>query len=175
MRRITIVQGEHCVIGEPDAVLTTILGSCIAVCLHDPVARLGGMNHFLLAEPSGNTIVNRRDLQRYGVHAMELLINALMASGADRSRLKAHCYGGAQVVAGLGAIGSENAAFARRFLQTEGIATAHEDVGGHHARRVEFMPYLGRSRCNLVHEALPLRVGGAIPQSAAGGELELFA
>ncbi len=47
-RRVNIVQGEYHTTNDPEVVLTTILGSCVAACLHDPVARLGGMNHFLL-------------------------------------------------------------------------------------------------------------------------------
>lgn len=175
MRRISIVQGEHAVVGEPDVVLSTVLGSCIAVCLQDPVAKLGGMNHFLLSEPGHGAELGPQDLQRYGIHAMEVLINALMSRGAERGRLKAHCYGGAQVVAGLGDIGAENGAFARRFLATEGITVAHEDLGGRHARRVEFMPYLGRSRCIRVREAAPppnLRAPLTLPERV--GELELF-
>lgn len=176
MRRKTIVQGEHAVIGEPDVVVTTILGSCIAVCMFDPGARLGGMNHFLLPQPANDATLSLTDRQRYGIHSMELLINALMARGAERSRLRAHCYGGAQVVSGLGDIGAENAAFTRRFLATEGIAIAHEDVGGRHARRIEFMPYLGRSRCLRVAQAPPMRAvrkAPVMPEKA--GELELFA
>jgi len=175
MRRQTIVQGEHAVIAEPDVVVTTILGSCVSVCLYDPERRMGGMNHFLLPQPVGGSLRGIADPQRYGIHAMEVLINALMARGAERSRMRAHCYGGAQVVAGLGEIGAENVAFARHFLATEGIAVAHEDLGGRHARRVEFMPYLGRSRCLAVREAAPLanvRVPVPVPERA--GELELF-
>ncbi|URD61919.1 chemotaxis protein CheD [Sphingomonas sp. KRR8] len=175
MRRQTIVQGEHAVIAEPDVVVTTILGSCVAVCLHDPQRRIGGMNHFLLPQPAGGSLQGVLDPQRYGIHAMEVLINALMARGAERSRLKAHCYGGAQVVAGLGDIGAENCAFARHFLATEHITVVHEDLGGRNARRVEFMPFLGRSRCLTVREPAPpanTRLPLRLPERA--GELELF-
>ena len=86
MRRVSIIQGESHVSGEPDVVISTLLGSCVAVCLQDPVARLGGMNHFLLGEPGKDSSIQQRDLQRYGVHAMELLINELMCQGATRSR-----------------------------------------------------------------------------------------
>ena len=56
MRRIPIVQGEHKVVAVPDVMITTVLGSCVAVCLQDPVARIGGMNHFLLAEPTPGNV-----------------------------------------------------------------------------------------------------------------------
>jgi chemotaxis protein CheD len=147
MRRVSIIQGENHVSGDADVVISTLLGSCVSVCLQDPEARIGGMNHFLLGEPGKDQQVQRQDLQRYGVHAMELLINALMRKGANRSRLRAQIYGGANIVAGLGSIGSSNAEFARRFMQTEGIRIGHCDVGGKQARRLEFIPYDGKARC----------------------------
>jgi chemotaxis protein CheD len=129
------------------------------------------MNHFLLGEPGKDSSIQQRDMQRYGVHAMELLINELMRRGATRSRLRAHLYGGANIIAGLGTIGSSNAAFARRFMETEGIAVGHSDLGGHRARRVEFMPYEGKVRSRAVTEAAPIL---RAPVSLTDGELELF-
>lgn len=174
MRRLAIVQGEHAVVTEPGVVVYTLLGSCIAACLFDPVARVGGMNHFLLGEPGADQCVGASDMARYGVHAMELLINGMMQRGAARERLMAHLYGGANIVSGLGSIGSSNAAFARRFMETESIAIAHSDLGGTNARKIEFMPHEGRSRCvkvsDRVAERGPLPVQAPVP----GGELELF-
>lgn len=174
MRRIAIVQGEHAVVAEPHVIVSTVLGSCIAVCLQDPVARVGGMNHFLLGEPVGGHEVGPHDMQRYGVHAMEMLINAMMARGAVRERLRAHLYGGANIVAGLGSIGTHNAAFARRFCRTEGISIAHEDVGGSFARRVEFLPYDGKSRCARTVQGPPAAIPARPVPAAQSGELELF-
>ncbi len=172
MQRIPIIQGEHRVVAQPDVLISTILGSCVAVCLHDAAARVGGMNHFLLSEPRPDLVVSEADLQRYGVHAMELLINEMMKLGAMRSRLRAQIYGGANVIVGLGFIGSSNATFARRFLKTEGIPVTHADVGGKCARKIEFRPYEGKARCVELSDvaAVPTK---AVPL-AAGGELELF-
>lgn len=173
MRKIPVLQGEHAVVADPGVTLTTVLGSCIAVCLVDPAVRIGGMNHFLLGEPGrGAGVID--DLQRYGVHAMEVLINAMMARGAERQHLRAHLYGGANILRGLGAIGSLNADFARRFLRTEGIAIVHEDVGGAVARRVEFLPVEGRSRCSHVARAPRQQPSTMALQSGRAGELELF-
>ena len=73
-------------------------------------------NHFLLAEPgAGGTDV--ASLQRYGVYAMEVLINAMLAMGATRTGLKARIYGGASMRDGFRDIGAANALFARRFLR----------------------------------------------------------
>lgn len=174
MNRISIIQGEHAVVSEPDTLISTLLGSCIAVCLQDPVARVGGMNHFLLGEPSPNHKVSLQDMQRYGIHAMELLINAMMKKGAVRSRLRAHLYGGANIIAGLGAIGTSNAEFARRFVTTEGIALGHVDVGGSHARKVEFLPFEGKARATAVRDQPPPPTLPLPAPELVGGELELF-
>ncbi|WP_324748854.1 chemotaxis protein CheD [Sphingomonas sp. LY54] len=171
MKRFPIVQGEHRVVAEPGVMITTLLGSCIAVCLRDPVVRVGGMNHFLLSEPNPDSVVDEADMHCYGIHAMELLINEIMKLGGLRSRMRAQLYGGANVVAGLGGIGHGNAAFARRFLETEGIAIGHADIGGRQARKVEFLPFEGKARCTLVAEYVPVEKA---PVFAFGGDLELF-
>jgi chemotaxis protein CheD len=172
MRRIPIIQGENAVVAEPDVVITTLLGSCIAVCLHDHAARVGGMNHFLLGRPGAEHRVSRQDMQRYGVHAMELLINAMMKKGATRTNLRAHVYGGANIISGLGSIGSDNAAFATSFIETEGIAIGHVNVGGNRARKVEFRPYDGKVRSFAVADVPPPVAAAPLP--VVGGELELF-
>lgn len=174
MRRIAIVQGEHVATAEPGVMFTTLLGSCVAACLHDPVARIGGMNHFLLGEPAAHQRLSAPERARYGVHAMELLINAMMALGAQRANLQAHLYGGANMVARLSAIGTANAEFARRFMTAEGIFVAHADLGGDRARKVEFLAYEGRSRCTISTAPVQETRAPLLPTPASIGELELF-
>lgn len=173
MRCLTIVQGEHAVSAEPGLSIRTVLGSCIAVCLVDPVRRVGGMNHFLLGEPQPG--VQEIDLSRYGIHAMELLVNAMMRHGCERRQLRAHLYGGASMIEGLGDIGDRNIAFARQFCRTEGIEVRHEETGGRFARRVEFLPHEGRSRCFTAHKPVPeQKLRPVLDPRAHSGELELF-
>ena len=120
--RINIVQGEYHVSGAEDLSITTLLGSCVAACINDPIAKVGGMNHFLLpGEDTASPLV-----ARHGVHLMELLINGLLKKGALRHRLEAKLFGGARTMRGLGDFGSANAKFAQEFLRREGIAI----VGG---------------------------------------------
>ena len=109
--RILIVQGEFLVTDDPTAVLQTLLGSCVAACMRDPVSGVGGMNHFLLPGEDG-----RSEQMRAGVHAMELLVNGLLKQGARRERLVTKLFGGARTVAGLSDIGVRNADCAKRFL-----------------------------------------------------------
>jgi chemotaxis protein CheD len=175
-RRVTVAQGETRVSDEEDVVLTTVLGSCIAACLYDPVARVGGINHYLLAE---GTASDTASMQRYGVYAMEVLINAMLSMGAARPRLKARIFGGATMRAGFRDIGGDNIAFARRFLRDERIALVGEDVGGTGARRVEFRPAFGLARCRVVNTAAAvptpaLRVVAPPPPPPSTGEVEFF-
>lgn len=145
-----VAQGEYAVTGDRGLVLTTILGSCVSACIRDPVAMVGGMNHFLLpgdARTPGDSL-------RYGVNAMELLINALLDRGAIRSRLEAKLFGGACVIEGISTdVGARNARFAARFLQAEGIAVVGQSLGGAHGRRIRYWPLTGRAALQLVASA----------------------
>lgn len=172
-RMIHVVQGEHAIVCEPDAVLTTILGSCVATCLHDPVARIGGMNHFLLPGEVGAS----GESMKYGVNAMELLINGLLQKGASRSRLQAKLFGGGQVMNNLSDIGAQNAEFARRFLQTEGIQIVSASLGGDRARRIRYWPATGRATQMWIDRgdvfSAEQRIKPAAPAPEAGA-VELF-
>ncbi|HEX2593839.1 MAG TPA: chemotaxis protein CheD [Rhizomicrobium sp.] len=139
---VQLTQGDMHVTGEANEVLTTILGSCIAACIRDRDLGIGGMNHFLL--PEGDA--QGTEAQRYGVYAMELLINAILSRGARRDRLEAKLFGGANVLAGVTSIGTRNAAFAREFLSDEGIAVIGGNVGGTSPRRILYWPHSGRAR-----------------------------
>ena len=173
-RRITVAQGEACVSDRPDVVLTTILGSCVACCFYDPHARIGGLNHYLLVAGSDH---NPGNLQRYGVHAMEVLINEMLSRGAMRRRLKARIFGGARMHSAFKDIGAANVAFARDFLRDENIPLVGEDVGGTGARRVEFRAGLGLARCRIVTGSAPPPAPSAPmarPAPASEGDVEFF-
>ena len=83
-RRVHVIQGEFQVTSDPNVVLTTILGSCVAACIRDPEAAVGGMNHFLLAEPGGSSKDRYGASARYGAFAMEQLINKVLTKGSGR-------------------------------------------------------------------------------------------
>jgi chemotaxis protein CheD len=141
-RRIYI--GEIVASATP-LVLQTLLGSCVAVCLRDPVTGIGGMNHILLPGRCDD-----RGASRCGVNAMELLINAIMQQGGDRRRLVAKVFGAANVLATLQSptVGELNAAFVRNFLATERIALVAQRLGGKHAVQVHFKTDTGKT---IVH------------------------
>lgn len=174
IKRIAIIQGENAVVSEPETVITTLLGSCIAVCLHDPITHIGGMNHFLLGEPGRGQLIAAADMNRYGLHAMELLINAMMQRGASRQRLNAQVFGGGNIQAAFGPIGTRNGEFALRFLKTEGIAIGQIDIGGTQARKVEFRAWEGLATCSLVAQAPPFRPIAPYRPPTASSDVELF-
>lgn len=171
--RINIIQGTWRVTDNDDVVMSTVLGSCVACCLFDPVARVGGMNHFLLAEPREGMVCSTAEAERYGLYAMELLVNEMLQAGAIRSRLRAHLYGGANLHAGMQAIGTSNADFARAFLVRDCIPLMHSNLGGVLARRVDFRATAGQARCRLVEADVPVVTRRPF-LPAGGGDVELF-
>jgi chemotaxis protein CheD len=178
-RKVHVIQGEFHVSDEPDLVLTTILGSCVAACVRDPVAGVGGMNHFLLPGETGGEKSAGEGL-RYGVQSMELLVNALLRRGARRDRLEVKLFGGARLIDGLTDVGSQNAAFAERFVRDEGLQAAGGSLRGQQARRIQYWPVSGRARQVLLEAAGSKVFAAERPRAVAppppeqSGALELF-
>ena len=180
-KKIHIVQGEQYVDDNPNTVLTTILGSCISACIWDKTIGLGGMNHFLLpgTDAGSQHRMLEGDAMRFGVHAMELLVNGLLRRGAQRHRLQAKLFGGARMIKGLTDIGELNATFAERFLKAEGIAIAGGSLRGEQGRRIQFWPVTGRARQVLLAKetASIMRAESTrpVPPTPPGqGTVELF-
>jgi chemotaxis protein CheD len=127
--------GDLAVSGQPMAI-TTILGSCVGVCLFDARAGVGGMNHYLLPDSLGS-----RPSPRFGDVAMPQLLGQVLRAGGRRERLRAGVYGGACVLdAFLGGdhLGERNVEAALRFLADEGIPVLARHSGGRRGRRVVF-------------------------------------
>lgn len=145
-RRTYIAQGEQAVGDRDDDVISTILGSCVAVCLWWPEGRVGGMNHILLPDGGGWDMGARG----VGATAMETLVNALMKRGVTRGDLKAKVFGGGAIVDGLSDIGARNTRFVFEYLQKEGIPCLSQSVGGRKPRQVRFWPATGRAQQRFV-------------------------
>ncbi|MBL8968538.1 MAG: chemotaxis protein CheD [Spirochaetaceae bacterium] len=143
LERVTVHPGERYATNKP-YLIATLLGSCVAACLYDLDAGVGGLNHFLLAAPrySKDMPITHTDAGRYGINAMELLINDMVHLGADRRRLKAKVFGGASVISGprdnFLCIHEVNQRFIREYLATEKIPLVSEDLGGERGRLVYF-------------------------------------
>ncbi|NSX56338.1 chemotaxis protein CheD [Parasulfitobacter algicola] len=163
-------QGDYEVSHDPNVMFSTTLGSCVSVCMWDSVLKFGGMNHMLLPDHQKN----KTNWEINDVHAMELLVNALIKKGATKRNLQAKVFGGARMVKGLSEIGMQNGVFAMKFLTQENIPCLAESLGGDRARRLQFWPTTGRVRQRFVKSADPIVASAAPKPMAAGGDLELF-
>ena len=137
-KKVTIHIGEYFASQEP-LVITTFLGSCVAVCLFDWKKKIGGMNHILIAGEASFKEYNAP--ARYSINAMELLINAMMNLGAARKNLAAKVFGGANVIPHIpeeDSVGLRISEFVLQFLDRERINITAQDLGGHKSRRVFF-------------------------------------
>ena len=147
-KTIKVVQGETKVSGDESVVLTTLLGSCVSVCLWDPVEKVGGMNHFLL--PGGP--FEETGAMCFGVNAMELLINDLIKHNGNRKRFKAKIVGGAKLLDSKADIGRKNQEFAIWFLENEGFEIVSTCLGGTRGRKIRFWPTTGRIQRAFIDE-----------------------
>ena len=173
---VKILPGEYFVHHE-DLLIMTTLGSCIAACLWDRNARIGGMNHFML--PDGNG-----DSGRYGSYAMELLINEMMKRGASRGSMEAKVFGGGQVISGMSTlnVGERNTSFVIEYLKTERIPILSKDVLDIYPRKVCFLPASGKAMVKRLAaantEALVAQDRAAAQKAApavtGGGSIDLF-
>jgi chemotaxis protein CheD len=154
---VKVFSGDWHVSSNPNDVLVTILGSCVSACIRDPIAKVGGMNHFLL--PGDESIIaGVSDAARYGVFAMESLINAILKAGGRKDRLEVKVFGGGNVINNSQKIGSKNAAFIREFLKREGYRIASEDLEGQLPRRIHYFPDTGKVMMKRLHRREDMRV-----------------
>lgn len=159
------------------AVVRTVLGSCVAVCLYDPVSRVGGMNHYML--PSSDDVLHREDSGRYGLQAMEVLLGSMQKMGARRDRLIAKLFGGGHVLTQLepnaASVPLRNIEFIKRYAEEERLQIVSQDLGGQQARAVHFYTHTGKALVKRLGDALVgevvaterrLVVRGSIPMNS---------
>ncbi|WP_265259487.1 chemoreceptor glutamine deamidase CheD [Verminephrobacter aporrectodeae] len=173
-----VLPGEYFVSDE-SMIIMTVLGSCIAACLWDSRAHVGGMNHFMLpdgdlADASG----------RYGSYAMELLINEMLKLGARRETMQAKIFGGAQVMHKFTTmnVGERNTQFVLNYLHTERIPIVSEDVLDIYPRKVVFFPVTGKAMVKRLAHAHPETLAAqevqgnaaTVAKSTSGGSVDLF-
>jgi chemotaxis protein CheD len=147
-RVVTLHPGDYYATRE-DAVVSTVLGSCVSVGLYDAQSMAGGLNHFMLPGELGKDGLAGSASAKYGMYAMEILINDLMKLGIAKSCLRAKVFGGGAVLRGLGRtamnrIPAGNVEFAFEYLKKEGIPVIASDVGGDRARRIFFFARGGK-------------------------------
>jgi chemotaxis protein CheD len=178
-----LLPGEYFVTLQNEALYTT-LGSCISACIRDRVSGIGGMNHFMLPATVNTPSLKATDLSasaRFGNVAMELLINNILKNGGKRQNLEAKIFGGGRIIANMTDVGQRNIAFARDYLETEGLKIVAEDVGDSYPRMVVYFPNSGVVRIKRLRslhnntiveqETVYQKTIGAKPVS---GDIELF-
>ncbi|MBE5317410.1 MAG: chemoreceptor glutamine deamidase CheD [Xanthomonadales bacterium] len=167
------------VVTDRDIALSTVLGSCVAACMRDPVLRIGGMNHFML--PDGGDVDDTS--ARYGSYAMELLINELLKAGARRERLEAKVFGGGNVLKSFttNPVGTRNAEFVIAYLKAERIPVVAQDLGSIHPRKVWYIPATGKVLVRRLPHAHDTAIASEeiayrnqLKQQPSAGGVELF-
>lgn len=180
-----ILPGEYYVT-TTDEIITTVLGSCVSACIRDPDTGVGGMNHFMLP---GN---NDRDMDkwgnsaclstRYGVAAMEMLINDILKLGSKKNRLEVKLFGGGEVLQmETNNVGKQNVQFVQEFISAEGLSVKSADLGGPHPRKVNFSPKTGKvmmRRLRALHKSTIVNqeknYANNIQKPQATGGIDLF-
>ena len=179
---VKILPGEYFVT-QRDLVIVTVLGSCVSVCLRDRLNGIGGMNHFMLPGSTDGGISPISASARYGVYAMELLINHLLKLGARRNCFEAKVFGGGSVLRGMTAnnVGERNVEFVRDYLDTEKVQVVAEDLLDIYPRKVYYFPATGRvmvKKLKSLHNTTLLdremEYSMRIKRGPVAGEIDLF-
>lgn len=175
-----INEGGFCVLSRSEHVIITTLGSCISVCMYDPVVKVGGMNHFLLPEEQN---IDRKDnfSLRYGNNAMEMLLNEILKRGGQKSRLTVKAFGAGNVLSINANIGEKNQDFLKYYIRDEGLKIETCDLGGDFPRRVAFFPATGKAFVKLLRRAGDRKIGAQeekyrkqIEKQHISGDIEIF-
>ena len=178
---VKVFPGEFYVANKDDEILVTILGSCVSACIRDPIAGIGGMNHFMLAQGREGGWGDDARSTRYGNFAMEKLINELIKAGCSRQSLEIKLFGGGNVTDTRNLIGTQNADFVRNYLKSEGLQWVAEDLGGPYPRRIQYDPQTGKVVRRLLNRTESAGVAKEESDYATtlsgrkvAGEVELF-
>ncbi len=151
---VVLYPGEFFSSNSQDELISTVLGSCIAVTLYDPELRIGGMNHFMLVSSSQDQVAQEKS-GRFGEFAVELLLNDMIKKGAQKKRMIAKVFGGSNMfkVAPLEHnVGEQNIDFAFYYLEQENIPVRASDVGGNLSRKIYFDPVTSKVLVKHVKE-----------------------
>lgn len=155
--RVCIPPGGYHISQQP-ACLVTLLGSCVAACMRDPLTKIAGMNHFLL--PKGGRALPAAIRTRYGEWALPMLMDEMIQRGAHPNRIEVALFGGGNMMPGVlrCEVGDKNAEFAQKFVRESGLKLIHADLGGLHPRRISFDTQTGLFHVHRVepHTQLPL-------------------
>jgi len=185
MEMVKILPGEYYVTFS-DEVISTVLGSCISVCICDKKLGIGGMNHFMLPENKNGSGDEWQDKQigratRYGVDAMEHLVNDILKNGGRKNHFEIKICGGGRMMEKMSDVGKGNIEFIQNYLRNEGYKITSEDVGNIFPRKVRYFPKTGQLQVkklqSLYNDTIYKRENdyqNNLKTSDLAGEVELF-
>lgn len=145
IRTVKVGPGELYITDDPAVCIATVLGSCVAACVRDPQAGIGGLNHFMLPESASGHWGGDRGSLRFGNFAMARLIEDIVSRGGDHARLEVKLFGAAWMGSEPNSVGERNARFVLAYLGDMRLHPAAEHLGGASARRVLYLPVSGRA------------------------------
>lgn len=143
-----MVNGKHflypstLIVSDSSTWIITILGSCVAVCLYDPIGKIGGVNHYMLPFWNGKDLAS----PKYGNIAINKLIDEMLKMGSRKNNLIAKVFGGGkinQTINSLYKINERNISIAETILNDHGIPVVGSSVGGVRGRKIQFNPESG--------------------------------
>lgn len=149
-KNLTIIYPGEYYVTNSDELIGTLLGSCVAVCLHDNVKKIGAMNHFMLPGKINERDIPQDDYTRYGLASMIKIIWEMLERGAERENITARVFGGGNIIQSLntpdrpGNISSNNIRMAKLMLEMEDIPIVGMDVGSDYTRKIIFDVDTGR-------------------------------
>ena len=136
---------ENIVISIKPAKITTVLGSCVSVCIYDTRLKYGGINHYLLPVCTSNTVA------KCGNKAISSLIEKMIAHGSKRIDLIAKIVGGANMLINdRFSVGTKNVMIANKVLQNEKIAVLESNIGGNFGRKLIFYTHKGVIKVDIL-------------------------
>jgi chemotaxis protein CheD len=138
-----ILPGEYFVSDQP-MIVYTVLGSCVSACIRDPLARVGGMNHFMLPKPKEGGGDSWGESTRYGSYAMESLINDILKRGGVKNRLEVKLFGAGRIYDGNIDVGASNAEWVLEYIKAEGLTACKTDLGDVLPRKIYYFTESGR-------------------------------
>ncbi len=179
-----ILPGEYYVTTQGE-MISTVLGSCVSACIMDPIMKVAGMNHFML--PATKNVIavskNNSDATRYGNHAMEQMINAILKAGGRRENLEVKLFGGGKVLADMNKIdiGQKNIVFIRSYVAIEGLMVVKADLGDVYPRKVLYFTENGNVKMkklkSMHNKTIAERENSyrhKIDEQPVSGDIELF-
>ena len=182
---VKILPGEYYVTTD-DEQINTVLGSCVSACVRDRTAGIGGMNHFMLPETSGESLREGDagvigKATRYGNYAMEHLINTILQNGGRRKNLEIKLFGGGRIISNMTDIGTRNIEFVLGYVNTENLDVSAQDMGDIYPRRVLYYPKTGKVRVKKLQTTHGNQIieresqyRRTLKDDAVEGEVELF-